>query len=243
MPPFAFVSPVVYVGAFDLTNDLNKVDGTYDPNFLDVTNFGSGGWRSRIQGLIDVGFNAEGFDDFSSTGVDANTYPFFGTRQVVTVSPNSTLTAGDPAYLFQALSVGQAAPVTVGEAATFTLPFKGHTQMVSGSISAPRASRTATASASAVQEGTASNGQVFATRNIFTVSGNSPTLASFVEQSTSSTMANSVTRVAFSTATAVGGEWVTAAITTTAGSYWRASWVVGGTGTPTFDFSISFAIR
>jgi hypothetical protein len=243
MPAFAFVSPTVFVGAYDLTNDLNKLDGSYNPNFLDATTFGSGGWRTRLQGLIDVDFMVEGFNDFSATGIDADMAPLLGSINVVTVTPNSTATAGNAAYLFRALAVGDHAGATVGELATVGMPFKGQTQMVSGFVSAPQASRTATGSASVVQAGTSSSGQIWATRHVFSAAGGSPTLASWIEQATNAAMIGAVTRVAFSTATSAGGEWVSASITTTAGSYWRASWVFGGTNTPTFDFGISFAIR
>ena len=243
MPPFSFVSPTIFVGAFDVTSDLNKIDGSYNPEFLDVTNFGSGGWHTRISGLNDVDFNAEGFNDYTaSTGVDTELNPLLGAINVVTVAPNSTATAGDAAYLFQALYVANGQSAEIGQAAKFTGAHKGKSQMVRGFVSAPRVSRTATASASAVQAGTASGGKVFATRHIFSVTGNSPTLASFIEQATNAAMINAVTRATFSTASTVGGEWVSTAVTTTAGSYWRASWVVGGTGTPTFDFSIGLAI-
>lgn len=240
MPPFAFVSPVIYVGAYDVTSDLNQISGSYNPNFLEVTTFGSSGWRQRIQGLIDVDFTASGFQDFSSTGIDSNTAPLVGATNVVTVGPNSTATAGDPAYLFQSLLVGKHQPVQLGEAAKFELPFKGQAQMAAGIISAPRASRTATASASAVQEGTSST-KVFGTRHIFSVSGNSPTLATFIESATNASMINPTTRLSFTTASTVGGEWQQAAAVG-GGSYWRASWVIGGTGTPTFDFAVSLAI-
>ncbi len=236
MPPFAFVAPTIYVGGYDITCDLNKIDGSYTPNFLDVTSFCTGGWRARIAGLNDFEFNAEGFNDFSTTGVDANMDPLRGSISVVTVCPNSTATAGDPAYLFQALSVGDHANAVLGEAATFGLPFKGKSQMVRGYVSAPRASRAVTGSSSVVQAGTASGGQVFATRNVFSSAGN---LASWIEQATNASMINPVTRVAFSTTSVAGGEWVSATITATAGSYWRASWVTAAAN----DFSISFAIR
>lgn len=243
MPPFAAVASVVYVGAFDLTSDTNKIDGSYNPNFLDATTFGSGGWHARIAGLTDVDFTCEGFNDFSATGVDTNTYPLLGTTQVVTVGPNTGATAGDAAYLFRSLVVNAGDSADLGEVAKFTGAHKGQSQMVAGIISAPRVSRTATGSASVVQMGTASNGQVFATRHIFTVSGNSPTLASFIESATNAAMLGAVTRASFTTASAVGGEWISATISATSGSYWRASWVVGGTGTPTFDFSIGISIR
>ncbi len=236
MAPFAFTNPTIYVGGYDMTCDLRQINGSYNPNFLDVTTFCSGGWHARIMGLNDFDFNAEGFNDFSAAGIDATMAPLYGTTQVVTVVPNSTPLAGDAAYLFRALSVGEHSTAVVGEAATFALPFKGQQQMISGDLAAPRASVAVSGSSSAVQSGTASNGQVFATRNVFSSAGN---LASWIESSTNASFLGAVTRVAFTTISAAGGEFVSATISTTAGSFWRARWVTAAAN----DFSISFAIR
>lgn len=239
MPAFAFTSPVIYVGQYDITCDLNKIEGAYEPDFIDVTTFCSGGWHSRIQGLIDTSFTAEGFQDFTSAAaIDSSSAPLLGSVAVVTVGVNSPTggAAGDPAYLFQALSVGKQQQATIGDASKFTLPFKGKSQMVPGYISAPRASRSASGSASVVQAGTSSNGQVFATRHVISSAGN---LASWIEQATNVGMVNAVTRATFTTTSSAGGEWVSASVTTTAGSYWRAQWVTSSAN----DFVISFAIR
>lgn len=243
MAAFALTDPEIYVGAFDLSCDLNKIDGSYNPNFLDATTFCSAGWRARVAGLNDVDFSVEGFNDFATTGVDASTYPLLGTINVVTVSLTGNGAVGEPAYLFQSLHVGAAHGATVGELATFSGAHKGKSQMVSGKMGVERVSRTATASSSGVQLGTASSGQLFATRHVFSRSGNSPTLATFIQSATNSSFIGAVTRAHFTTASAVGGEWVSASVAATSGTWWRFSWTIGGTGTPTFDFAGAFSIR
>ncbi len=246
MAPFAFVNATIYVGQFDLTTYVNNISGKHTVAQLNVTTFGSGGWNARIAGLHDIDCTVSGFNDYSTvianvTGLDQNLYPLFAASNVVTISETDG-TAGAPTEMFKGLMTSQPNDFALGEAAPFSFDLKGNSQWAPGQMSAARVSRTATGSAADVVLGSAAGKKLFVTRHIFAVSGNSPTLATFVESATNAAFLGATSRLSLTTATTVGSEWGNPYTGGTTDTHWRASWVIGGTGTPTFDFAVSFGL-
>lgn len=120
MAVVALTNAKVTIGGIDMSQYVTEVEFQIEADDLETTNFGSGGWRSRIGGLkqgeVKVAFN----DDFASTTVDDRLWGWFGTVQTVAVKATSAATsATNPEYQFSAL-VNQMTPLKgkVGDLAT-----------------------------------------------------------------------------------------------------------------------------
>lgn len=111
----------VTVGTVDLSSSVQSVEISLEADGLEVTNFGSGGWRERINGLKSGSVSINFFQDYAAAAVDASLYPLFGTVATVTVRPASgSASATNPQYAFPA-QIAQYSPVAgaVGDIATF----------------------------------------------------------------------------------------------------------------------------
>lgn len=122
--PSALTDCKVWCAGYDMTSDLNKLTLDLSAEELDVTTFGSGGYRARIGGLRDVEAQYEGFQTDGVGEVGPELFPHLGTAdEVFTVSPTGAVTT--PAYMFRAGKFQVSQFGDVGSVAPFTLSAKG----------------------------------------------------------------------------------------------------------------------
>ena len=226
----------IWAAGYDFTGDVNQITLNASADELDVTTFGSGGYRSRIGGLRDVQAQVAGFWYSDTSAPDPEIFPALGTAdQVFTVAPTSD--EGSVAYLFQAGKFTGQQFGQVGEATPFSLSAMGTNKagLIRGQVLKAKGDVSATgATGTAVELGEVASGQfLYATLHVFTAG---TTLTVVLESDADNTFASATTRATFSSITATGGTWATrvaGAITDT----WYRLRVTAATGT----FSIAGA--
>ncbi len=129
MAVVAMINPKVTIAGVDMSQYITAVELSIEADDLETTNFGGGGWRSRIGGLksgeAKISFN----DDFAATTVDDRLWSWFGSAQTFNVKATTAVnSATNPEYQMSVL-VTEMQPLAgkVGELATqdVTWPITG----------------------------------------------------------------------------------------------------------------------
>lgn len=236
-----------YLGGYDLTGNTNQLTIADELDMLDDTNFGSGGARSFKSGLHAVAGMISGFASVSAgaSDEDAVLAANIGLPDVPLSISATDGTVGEPVTFINAVQGTYSPPNgTVGELAKFSANFSGRgTRMLVGDILHPATSRTSSASGTAVQTGALSATQyLYAVLHVTAVSGTSPTLDVIVESDSASNFPSTTTRVTFTQKTAIGSQYATRVAGAITDDWWRVSWTIGGSDTPTFTFFAGIAI-
>lgn len=242
MAPQVLTDVRLYVGEYDLSGDHVSVALSYSAELLDDTVFGDT-TRSRAGGLKTVGLSGEGFWSGGAGLVDAVLFDKIGLADVpVTVAPAGETLAND-AYLFRA-NAGQYAPgATIGELLRFSVSAEGSggAGVMRGKLLHVGSETVTGAGAKQVLGAVAAGQSIYAALHVLTVSGTNPTLDLLLQSDPDGSAGGETTRITFTQATGITSEWksLVGAITDT---YWRASWTLGGTNTPTFEFVLAVGI-
>jgi len=254
MATFVRTATQLFSGGTKLTcfTDQLSLDMTADP--VEFSNYCSAGAREYRQGLRTWQVNATGFADFAAVGattgglvpgeeiIPAN----LGATTNVTICPVDG-TEGAVAYLADgAYSAMLPVGGMVGEAARYSFTAvpatlaDGH-KLVRGRLEANRTVTTST-STTGTQFGAVAAGQrLSASLHVLTLSGTSPTLAVKVQSDDNSGFSSPTDRITFSTASTRSGQfaYINGPVTD---DYWRVTWTIGGSSTPTVAFAVSFGI-
>lgn len=130
MATFVVTDPVIEFAGSTVSASCASVSISLEAADVDTTNFGSGGWNTRIGGLKSGSVDFEFHQDFGSGGIDSLLFPNLGGTVAVKVRPGGTAAVGttNPEYQFDVL-VTQYNPVdsAVGDLATVSvsLPISG----------------------------------------------------------------------------------------------------------------------
>lgn len=224
-----------YAKSFSLTNEVNP---------LDTTSMCSNGWTTMIGGLKSGSVNIEFMQDVAADSVDATIYPLLGVADV----PKSVCIGsadGSPAYLLKSIPLNYT-PVSggVGELAMGTLAGSSSTgPVIRGKLIHPsNVSRTSSSTGTGQQLGAVSATQsVYGAIHVISASGTNPTLDVIVQSDDNASFTSPTTRLTFTQATGKTSQIVSAAGAIT-DDYWRVSYTIGGTGTPTFAFGVTVGI-
>jgi hypothetical protein len=106
MAVLSFLNPRVEIAGTDMSTFCKQVELSYEADDLETTTFGSGGARTRIQGLRDGSVSFTFNDDFAATTVDDRVWGWFntGTPVNVRIRPTSAvISAANPEYRIDAL--------------------------------------------------------------------------------------------------------------------------------------------
>jgi len=232
----------VYWDAYDLTGDLSALTLDYGVDTLDDTALGDT-FRSNAAGLVTVASQIEGFYR-SGTGTfePALMNNLAIQDKPFTVTNNGT--EGTTAWFYKMLE-GDYHPIkgSSGELQTFSAGGMANSVLVKGQSIAVKSGIIATANGTAYQVGAVPAGKkLYVALHILSVSGTNPTLDLTINSDDASGFPSSTTRGTFSQKTGIGSDWMEIAGPIT-DDWWRARWVVGGTGTPTFSFILAAGIR
>lgn len=232
----------LYVGEYDLSGDHVSVALTYSSELQDSTTFGQT-TRIRTGGLKDVSLTGEGFWSGGTGLVDDALFNKVGVADVpITIAPAGETLAND-AYLFRAIYGSYAPGAAVGEMLRFSVSASssGGTGVIRGKL-LHVGSETATGAEDKQELGAVAAGKsIYASMHVLTVSGTNPTLDVLLESDADASAGGETTRITFTQATDETSEWksLAGAVTDT---FWRASWTIGGTNTPTFEFVLAVGI-
>jgi len=225
----------------DLSGDHNKLALSYGAEMLDETAWGDDTRISKA-GLLTVGAVHEGFWQCDGTSaVDDVLWGKFATAdEVMTVCP-TTGAAGEVAYTLKSAVARYSPGAEVGAMLAFTVEASGTGKLVRATVMETGA-KTSTATGTARELGAATAAQtIYAAMHITAVSGTNPTLDMVLQSDDAEGFTDPTDRITFTQADAVGAEWkdLGGEINDT---WWRLSWTVGGTETPSFTVLVVVGI-
>ena len=234
----------LYSGEYDWSGDMNSVRLDYAAEMKDATTFGQ---TTRINkaGLKSVRLNSEGLFSAGTGEIDGELFGVIGTAdRAVSVIPNAGTAIGDAAYLFRSMRTDYRPGAQVGELLRFasSAVASGGDGLVRGVVLFPSTAVTATSTSTKYEVGAVSATQrLYAALHVFAVSGTNPTLDVIVQSDANSGAGGETNRITFTQATAASSQWssVAGAVTDT---FWRLSYTIGGTATPTFTFAVTVGI-
>jgi len=211
---------------------------------LDSTNLASNGCVTLIGGLKSCTVDMILMQDKADNSVDETLWTNFGTadvaRSIVTNSAD-----GSVAYLMRGINLGYSDGGTVGEIAMTRIAGGSSTGgVVRGRLIHPgSASRTSSSTGTGRQLGAVVAGKsLYAALHVLAVSGTNPTLAVKVQSDDNASFTSATDRITFTTAdTANTYQWSSVAGAVT-DDYWRITYTIGGTDTPTFSFAVTAGI-
>lgn len=220
----------VFHDEFDLTGISNSISLPFDADPLDVTNFGSGGWREFKQGLKMGQVELGAFYD--TAGTDAALYDSVGASGVTSVATSST--AGVQAWLMQSVGFSHTLGGAVGEIGRADTRWSSTGKITSGALLVPKTVESSTGDdGTAFQLGALSSTEtLWAHLHVFAVTGGG-TLGVTVRSDTQEAFGGTpATQITFTNATDVTSERSSKAGAVT-DDWWRVTWTLD-TGTATF---------
>lgn len=242
MTTLAFTDSLVFIGEHDATSDANQVGLQVSADDLDVTTFGSGGYRDRIGGLRSATVNLNAFTSAGDGEIDPALFANITSRLPVSIAPEGN-TEGVTAYSLEATQFDMSWGAQIGQVheITATMMSSGQgTPVVRGRLEAIRAARSSSSNSTGSQLGALSADQrLYSALHVFATTG-SPTLDVVIQSDNAGGFASPTSRITHTQATAATSEFssVAGAI---ADDHWRASWTFGGSGTITFAVVIGIA--
>lgn len=237
----------LYAGGYDLSGDTNRLALSYGCEAIEYPVFGLGTTR-RCCGLLDASYSYEGYAQFGAGLVDVVADGDLGTAdEVVTMCP-TTGAAGEPGFTMQALGLNLERGGAVGEMFGFTADGSiSGSRLVRGTILVNGALAT-TGTGTARQLGAVAAGKkLYAAMHIIAVSGTNPTLDMVVQSDIAENFADATSRITFTQATAIGSQFATPVSGpivdgADADDWWRLSYTIGGTDTPSFTVVVNVGI-
>jgi hypothetical protein len=211
---------------------------------LDTTSLATTGYTSSIAGLKSGSFSMDLMADFAEDSVDEVAFAALGASNTVKSIVIGSAD-GSKAYLSSGVVANYTAiSGNVGELAMSNLSAQTSGVIARGKLLHPTTARTSSSTGTGRQLGAVAAGKrMYAALHVFTVSGTSPTLDVIVQSDDNAGFTTPTSRITFSQANATTNR---AQFSSVAGAitddYWRVSWTIGGSSTPTFAFIVTAGI-
>lgn len=228
----------LWMSGYDLSGESNALsyDETYDE--LEVPAFGYGAKR-RIAGLPKVTLTHEGWAwSDGSTGPDDVLTSLRGVFNTPATIAPLTGAAGEAAYFSTVTLLKLGHGGATGDPYSFQVEAGGSQYpLVRGTIMEYSA-KTATGDGTVRELGEVVSGtSLYASLHILAVSGTNPTLDLLLKSAVTN-WATVTTRVTFAQAVAKGAQFATPVAGPITDTFWRASYTIGGTDTPSFTIAL-----
>ena len=238
MANFSVTSPAIHAHDLDVGPFLSQFAMKVDCDVLDVTTFGSAGWRTRLTGLKTVSSTGAGFADFSATGSDLDYWTNLAvTDQLFTLCPQGAET--NVSYFWQAgrftftpldAKIGAASAfMTTSQSTNKNGAIRGQLGKAKGTVSA-----TGQLGSVLTITGPSSSQSIWAGFHIFAAG---TTITIQVQSAPASNFAAPTTRATIGPLTTVGGTFMTPVTGAVTDGFWRFN-VSAITGTFTVAGSI-----
>jgi len=223
----------IWMDGYDLTGDMNALGLDYSAEMQDDTTFGDD-TKSMKGGLKMVTASAEGF---VNTSTDKPLFDAVGVADKP-FSFAAQSAEGSTAFTFKSVFSEYAPGGEVGTMYSFSSSAAASGSLVRGTLMT-NSTETATDDGTQRTLGAVLAGEaLYVALHVTAVTGTNPTLDVVIESSaTGSFSGEETTRITFTQADDITSEWmsVAGAITDT---FWRVTWAIGGTDTPTFTFAV-----
>lgn len=236
----------LWVAGYDWSGDANAIALRYGAELKDSTPI-SGGTRTRLPGLRDYAFQAEGFWNGGAGNVDDAIFNngIAVANSVASIAPgNAAGIEGEVAFTGQ-IDLGTYTPgAKIGDVFGFSVAGDaGAGELVKGTV-AHNATRAATGNGTVFNLGAVGAGQkVYAAVHVLApVTGTLPTLVVKVQSAALVGFGSPTDRITFSSMNAIGGQWGTPAAGSITDAFWRVTYTLGGT-TPSFPFVVIIGIK
>lgn len=243
MAKFVLTNCRVLIGGADLSGDVNEATIVAKREQKDVTNYNSAGWKESIGGLGQATITVKGFTEAGSLSLpDDNGFANLGTLGGVTLAPQGAAD-GAVCYLTNALEdTFDAIQGKVGDVAGFQYTLQSSKPLVRGTIGAPPGTALiATGTGTIYNLGAVAAGQsIWADLHVISVAGSTPSATFSVQSAALVGFGSPTTRITFGAATAIGGQFSSAAGPIT-DAFWRVAWTISGSS-PSFLASVAFGI-
>lgn len=232
-----------YLGEFDISGDLNKMELQYGAEMKENTVFGAT-FKSRIAGLLDVSASIDGYFQAGDTPdqIDHIIWDKFAVANVpVSIAPTDGAD-GEYAFSFNCLTGEYSPGAAIGEILAFTASAQGVGPLIRGTILGTGA-KTVTGSGTARNLGEISATQyLYGVLHVVAVTGTTPTLTMKIQSDDAEGFASPIDRITFTAATGITSQWATSVAGPITDTWWRANWTIGGT-TPSFTVVVIAGIR
>lgn len=235
-----------FLSAADLTGYSNKVELATKYEDKETTNYGSGGVKERIAGLVTTDISAMGqWDALDDSYVDGAVFNNRGSSQPFSVAPGGAA-AGSLAYLTQLVWFDYKLFGSAGDVAPWEISAGGNYPLVRGAVAwSPATAISADANGTGVQLGAVALGKrLYATLHVQSISGgSSPSLAMKIQSASSNSFTSPTDEITFTSATTIGGQ-----ISRTSGSAITNTWfravadITDGGVSASFVIAMAFGI-
>jgi hypothetical protein len=251
MASFALNNAVILVGGYDLsafTGNVEDLGGTVAMH--PAPNFAAKGFEIKVPGLKSYMTAISGNADYASAAAVSKAFTLsgVGSQNVVSVLPNvsGTATAGDPCHFTRAINSAIKTTGAVGDVAGFSMGLDSDTAMVDGMVLHPLAARTSTGTGTiTAMTGPTATQYLYAGLHVGAVTGTSPTLDVIIQSAALVGFGSPTTRVTFAQATGSSSytsQWATPVAGAITDGFWRVSYTIGGSSTPTFPFAVVLGV-
>lgn len=228
-----------------IDTDLMSMQAEYATEEQDDTRFNDNTRAAAAGALPVMAVGYEGFWNGGDAAVEGALFDDVGGARVVSVAPNAGA-AGAVAYFSRFLSTQFAPGSPVGEQFTFAGNAVGRGDpLVRGNV-LHQATETATGNGAGQNLGAVSSSQfVYAALHVTNSDGDaSQTLDVTIESDASDSWSGAeTTRVTFDqVTTSTTAFWATPVAGAITDTWWRATYTIGGTGSPSFTFAVLMGI-
>lgn len=242
MSIFIFKDARLYLDGNEFSGVSNKIAVNIRSDVLDATAFNAT-YKDKRVGLSEVTLNAEGFVEHGDGNAEDTMFDDLnGVTESITVCPDGR-TVGDKAFICENLITQLNLFGPVGQMSKFVLNGAGKGEFSMGQVEAV-GEKTSTDDSTGYQLGALSSGQkIIASIHVISASGTSPTLDVKVQSDDNSDFTSASDRITFTQMVTTGGQISTYAYdVSNTDDYWRFTWTIGGSDTPTFTVLMAFGI-
>lgn len=231
---------IILVDDYDITGDANAIAVDYDAELKDSTTF-QHDTRVNMGGLKTVEVSVSGL--YSADTQDAELFSNMG----VAGKPISfTDEASGVSYFFNAIGGTYEIGTEVGEIMPFSLNAGATGNLVRGQVAhnARETAETSTDAGTGAQLGAVASGQkLYALLHVVESDGSGDqTLDLIIESDDNAGFTSGVTRLTFTQVTTGTTSELLELDGALTDDYYRASWTIAGTGSPSFKFVVLFGV-
>lgn len=228
-----------WVGAYDISGNVNKMEFDPTAEYETTTNMNSANFAEGMVGLKTAPWRAEGF--YEGATVDAATTALLGTTVVTSMAVDST--AGSVAYFGSGPILAAKPGFTIGKVAAIEAGGVA-SPIIRGAILYPKTTLAATANGAALNHGAVSATQAaYGALHVFSASSGD-TLDVKIQSDDNSGFTTPTDRITF---TQVSGATIGSELKSLAGAitdtYWRIVATIAGNGSESFSFGVTFGIQ
>lgn len=239
MPPQVLTDARIWVDAWHLSGDMNKLALNYSAELQEATTFLNSGGKARKGGLKTTALALEGYWSGGTDLVDEVLFGKVGLVGIpITIAPSTGL-AGDDAFSFLAGVASYSPGASVGEMLKFSLDAESSDDALISGLLLRNSVEAGAANGAAFNAGLVGSGQkLWAALHVLAIAGGG-TWTFKVQSDDAGGFGSPIDRITFGAVTVKGSQWATPVPGPIASdNQWRATWsVAGGSGN-----SITFVV-